>query len=102
MDNGDNGASPSGTLEGYHTVSRPREIDPTNLRVETVRGAMVVDQAAWSGGRKWGVLSVAFSYSREMLMEMLELTVDCGVDVAKLDNPCHDISALILNALIII
>lgn len=31
-------------MEGYRTVSRPSEIDPTNFSVETVLEAMVADQ----------------------------------------------------------
>jgi len=38
------GGNASDSLEGYHTVRRPREMDPTNFSVETVRGPMAIGQ----------------------------------------------------------
>jgi hypothetical protein len=35
-------------MEGHHTVSKPREIDPTNFNVETVLEAMASDYSSYS------------------------------------------------------
>lgn len=43
QDNEDRECGHGDRMEGYRTVSRPSEIDPTNLSVETVLEAMIAD-----------------------------------------------------------
>ena len=77
-------------------MRRPSEIDPTNLRVETVRGAMMVGQTAQSGGHSLGFFLCCLLLFTGNVDGMMELTViEEDLTSNGMENPVSWLDALL-------
>jgi hypothetical protein len=73
---------PAGGVEGlYRTVRSPREMDPTNFRVETVRKAIIVDQTLQSENQELSL------WEEELISRQRCWAVDSSA--VSRDHPCR-------------